>query len=128
MRGAGGSEIQGSVNGGFQTVVRVLSRDQIPLPSFDLNLTSFLPQVCLFFTLFPSSLKPPFNLCFVTSLEPRLGNHGLQTLGRPINHRSIKKHDPLRQTQDTQPQQRFGHGSVSRAFNMVIGNSQPNGT
>ena len=38
---------QGSVNGGFQTVVRVLSGDRIPLPPFSLNLTSFLPQFYL---------------------------------------------------------------------------------
>ena len=35
-------EIQGSVNGGFPTVVRVLSAHRIPLPRFDLNLTSYI--------------------------------------------------------------------------------------
>ena len=39
-------QIQGSVNGGFQTVVRVLSRDQIPLPPFNL----IEPSFCLNFT------------------------------------------------------------------------------
>ena len=42
--------------------------------------TSFLPQFNLLFT----SVLPQFylfNLCFVTNLEPRFGNHGLQTLG-----------------------------------------------
>ena len=36
---------QGSVNGGFQTVVRVSWGNEIPLPPFYLNLTSFLPQI-----------------------------------------------------------------------------------
>ena len=40
-------KFQGSVNGGFQTVVRVLWVSEIPLPPFYLNLTSFLPQFCL---------------------------------------------------------------------------------
>ena len=43
---------QGSINGGFQTVVRVLSGDQILLPPFYLNLTSFLPQLYLILTSF----------------------------------------------------------------------------
>ena len=46
---------------------------------FNLNLTSFLPQFYLFLPLFYLF----FNLCFVTNLEPRFGNHGLQTLGVP---------------------------------------------
>ena len=58
-------------------MVRVLSGEQIPLPPFYLDLTSFLPL----FNLFLTSLLPFFNLCFVTNLEPRFGNHGLQTLG-----------------------------------------------
>ena len=41
---------QGSVNGGFQTVVRVLSGGHIPLPPFNLNLTPFLSQLNLFVT------------------------------------------------------------------------------
>ena len=44
--------IQGSVNGGFQTVVRVLCGNEIPLPPFDLNLIPFLPQFYLNFTSF----------------------------------------------------------------------------
>ena len=74
--------LQGSVNGGFQTVVRVFWGNEIPLAPFYLNLTSFLPQFYLFFTFF----KPLFNLCFVTNLEPRFGNHGLQTLGFSYIH------------------------------------------
>ena len=46
-------------------------------PLFYLNLTSFLPQFYLFFNLFFLF----FNLCFIANLEPRFGNHGLQTLG-----------------------------------------------
>ena len=41
--------------------------------------TSMLPSFYLFFT----SFKTQFNLCFFTNLEPRLGNHGLQTLCWP---------------------------------------------
>ena len=69
-------KFQGSVNGVFQTVVRVFWGKQIPLPPFltQLNLlfTSILPLFNLFFTFF----EPQFNLCFVTKLEPRFGNHG----------------------------------------------------
>ena len=70
---------QGSVNGGFQTVVRVLSGHRIPLPPFNLSLTSFLPL----FNLFLTSFLPQFNLCFVGNLQPRFVNHGLHTLGCP---------------------------------------------
>ena len=44
--------LQGSVNGGFQTVVRVLWGNEIPLPPFYLNLTPFLPQFYLILTSF----------------------------------------------------------------------------
>ena len=71
---------QGSVNGGFQTVVRVLSGDRIPLPPFNLNLTSFLPHLNLLFT----SFLPQFNLRFFGNLQPWFGNHGLQTLGNLV--------------------------------------------
>ena len=50
--------IQGSVNGGFQTEVRVFWQNEIPLPPFYLNLTFFLPQFYLFLT----SFLPLFNL------------------------------------------------------------------
>ena len=43
---------QGSVNGGFQTVVRVWSGEQIPAPHFTLDLTSVLPLFNLFLTSF----------------------------------------------------------------------------
>ena len=43
---------QGSVNGGFQTVVRVFWGNEIPLPPFHLNFTSFLPQFYLFLNFF----------------------------------------------------------------------------
>ena len=46
------SNIQGSVNGGFHTVVRVFRGSEIPLPPCYLNLTSFLPQFYLFLTSF----------------------------------------------------------------------------
>ena len=49
-------KIQGSVNGGFQTVVRVFWGNEIPLPPFYLNLTSCLPQFYLFFNLFLTSI------------------------------------------------------------------------
>ena len=68
------SENQGSVNGGFQTVVRVFRGSEIPLPPFDLNLTSFLPQFYLFLT----SFLPLFNLN-LTSASSRISNHGLET-------------------------------------------------
>ena len=44
-------------------------------------LPPFLPQFCLILSSFLPLLKPQFNLCFVGNLEPRFGNHGLQTLG-----------------------------------------------
>ena len=139
------ADAQGSVNGGFQTGVRVFWGNEIPLPSFYLSLsrvrkggrrqggprhkivitfsspqtgnkenrphnngrhsrtknaticdpgplyagplspllslTSFLPPFYLFLTSFLPLFKPQFNLCFVTNLELRFGNHGLQTLG-----------------------------------------------
>ena len=66
---------QGSVNGGFQTVVRVFWGNEIPLPPFYLNFaTPFLPQFYLFLT---SSL-PLFNLN-LTSASSRFSNHGLET-------------------------------------------------
>ena len=48
---------RGSVNGGFQTVVRVWSGEQIPTPRFNLNLTSVSPQ---------------FNLFNLTSAQPAI--------------------------------------------------------
>ena len=62
---------QGSVNGGFQTVVRVWSGEQIPAPHltsiFYLNFTSVLH---LFLTSFYLNL---------TSAQPAISNHGLET-------------------------------------------------
>ena len=66
--------IQGSVNGGFQTVVRVFWGNEILLPPFYLNLTSFLPQFYLCLT----SFLPLFSLN-LTSASSRLSNHGLET-------------------------------------------------
>ena len=69
--------LQGSVNGGFQTVARAWSGEQVPAPHFNLNLTSvylILPLSNLFFT--------SFNLCSAGNLGRRFGNHGLQTLER----------------------------------------------
>ena len=67
---------RGSVNSGFQTVVRVWSGEQIPAPHFNLN----VPQSYLCFTsiyLFLTSCLPQFNLCSAGNLEPRFGHHGL---------------------------------------------------
>ena len=72
--------IGGSVHGGFQTVVRVWSGEQIPAPHFNLDLTSVLPVLTSSF-LFLTSFLPPFNICSAGNLEPRFGNHGIQTLG-----------------------------------------------
>ena len=69
-----GSFGQGSVNGGFQTVVRVFWGNEIPLPPFYLNLTSFLPQFYLVLT----SFLPFFNLN-LTSASSRISSHGLET-------------------------------------------------
>ena len=72
---------QGYVNGGFQTVVRVLSGDRIPLPPFYLNLTSLLPQCYLILT----SFLPLFNLN-LTSASSGISNHGLETtVYRPLD-------------------------------------------
>ena len=57
------SRNQGSVHGGFQTVVRVLSGDRFPQPPLNLNVTSF-------FTSFLPCFKPEFNLCFAGNLQP----------------------------------------------------------
>ena len=71
---------QGSVNGGFQTVVRVLSGEQISLPPFYLNLTPFLSQFYLILTFF----LPLFNLN-LTSARFEISNHGLETtVYRPL--------------------------------------------
>ena len=66
--GGGRKEFQGSVNGGFQTVVRVLWGNEILLPPF-------YPRFYLDFNL-------DFNLNFnldLTSAQPALSNHGLET-------------------------------------------------
>ena len=44
--------VQESVNGGFQMVVRILPGEQIALPTTNLNLTLFLPQLYLILTSF----------------------------------------------------------------------------
>ena len=71
---------RGSINGGFQTVVRVWSAEQIPAPHLNLKITSIyrhykftsvLPQVYLFLTSFVTSLKP--------LLSQQSRNHGLET-------------------------------------------------
>ena len=49
------------------------------LPQFSLLFTSIFPH----FNLFLTSFLPQFNLCSPGILEPRFGNHGLQTLGQP---------------------------------------------
>ena len=66
--------IQGSVNGGFQTVVRVLWGNEILLPPFYLNFTSFSPQFCLFLTSF---------LPFLTSIQPLLRHESRTTVWKP---------------------------------------------
>ena len=50
------SVCRGSVNGGFQTVVRALSGEQIPTPQINLDLTSVFHN---------SSILPIFNLFFL---------------------------------------------------------------
>ena len=50
--------VQGSVNGGFPTVVRVSRGNEILLPTFYLSFTSVLPLFYLNLT----SFKPHFNL------------------------------------------------------------------
>ena len=81
-----GIAIQGSVNGGFQTVVRVLRGNEIPLPPFYLSFTSILPQFYLNLTPF----LPLFNLfltSFLTPSEPTISNHGLETtVYRPLGY------------------------------------------
>ena len=63
---------------GKQTVVRVWSGEQIPAPHLNLNFASVLPQ-------FYNLVLPFFNLILTHrsagNLEPRFGNHNLQTLG-----------------------------------------------
>ena len=50
-------------------------------PPFNLNFTSLLPHVHLFF----ASFLPLFNPCSADNLKPLLGNHGLQTLLDTVN-------------------------------------------
>ena len=69
-------------------VVRVLPGARIPPPPFNLNLTSLLPQFYLILT----SFLPQFNLCFVGNLQPRFGNHGLQTVGKGVWTQGLQKH------------------------------------
>ena len=81
---------QESVNGGFQTVVRVFWGNEIPIPSFYLNLTSFLPHFYLFLTSFL-----PFSNLNLTSASSRISNHGLETmvyrlLGNALSHAIFK--------------------------------------
>ena len=60
---------QGSVNGGFQKLVGVWSGERVPAPHSNLNVALILPL-----------FLPHLNLCSAGNLEPRFGNHGLQTL------------------------------------------------
>ena len=62
------------VNGGFQTVVRVWSGEQVPAPHFNLKLTSIIPLLSLNFDHFLTS----FYL-ILTSTQPAISNHGLET-------------------------------------------------
>ena len=69
--------IQGSVIGGFQTVVRVWSGEQIPAPHFNLSFAS----IYLFLTFFNLNL---------TSAQPAISNHGLETtVYRPLDDGSF---------------------------------------
>ena len=70
ISGYSGPFIQRLVNGGFQTVVRVLSGDPFRLPPLNLHLTPFFPQVYLFLT----SCFPLF-----TTASPGISSHGLET-------------------------------------------------
>ena len=77
------------VNGGFQTVFRVLSGDQIPLPPFILNVTPFtsvLPLLNSFFYLFLTSIQPLLrHESRATVWKPRstdLGSHGISKVLR----------------------------------------------
>ena len=62
----------------FQTVARVWSGEQIPAPRFNLKFTSALPEFDLFF-LPLSYLFLPLLCLFVTSAQPAISNHGLET-------------------------------------------------
>ena len=48
----------------------------------NVRLNIAIPMLCLSLV-FKASFYPPLNLCFVGHLEPRFGNHGLETLGPP---------------------------------------------
>ena len=69
----------GYVNGGIQTVVRVLSGGQIPPPPFNLNLILILPQCYLILTL---------PLCYLdlTSASSGISNHGLETTVQTLGY------------------------------------------
>ena len=89
-------------NGGSSLVRRPNSG--IPFqPQFYLHFTSVLPQFYLSLT---SSL-PQFNLCSAGNLEPRFGNHGLQTLGCAkitlCQNHSFGDHPLLRTPQESLP-------------------------
>ena len=55
------SEVQGSVNRGFQTVVRGWFGEQIPAPHRNLNLASIIPLFYLKFTSFEPFPCQPFS-------------------------------------------------------------------
>ena len=69
-------------------MVRVFRGNEIPLPPFYLNLTSFLPQFYLFLT----SFLPFFNLNLTSALS-RISNHGLETT---VYRLLAKNHDSQR--------------------------------
>ena len=62
---------QGFVNGGFHTVVRACSGEQIPARHFNLNFNSVLPLLYLF--------KTSFFYIIVTPARLAIPNHGLET-------------------------------------------------
>ena len=70
---------QGSVNGGCQTVIRVLFGDQTPLPPFNLHVTPFLPQFDLIFTFLT------FLALNLTSALSGISNNGVEiTVYKPL--------------------------------------------
>ena len=98
------------VNGGFQTVVRVLSGDQNPYPlfisnysQFNLLYTSSLSHFNLFLPLLPL-----FNLCFVGNLQ-LLGNFR-RSLGKFRGTRGLLLKSTVRELPGKSPRNFRGSG------------------
>ena len=82
----GNSIDRGSVNGGFQMLVRVWSGEQVPAPQSNLSLASSLTSV------FPQCyLSSTSFYLILTPAQPAISNHGLETMVyRPLARKNLR--------------------------------------